>query len=160
MKSGDTVTRDVLRVALSEIERATGSGCHRAIAGGDPSPDRAEGLPEDKQQAIVRKLIKSNAETISLAKESAQTAGEHLLKKLGGVVEQLESENKVLQELLPEAWTEEQIAQLLITKSIDVTQAKNDGQAMGMAMKALKAEPEAVVDASIVKKVVGGLRNK
>lgn len=132
MKSGDTVARDVLRVALSEIERA--------LSGHD--------LPEDKQQAIIRKLIKSNTETISQAKEAGRDPGI------------LDVENNILQELLPEAWTEEQIAQFLITKSIDVTQAKNDGQAMGMVMKALKQEPDAVVEASTVKKVVDGLRTK
>lgn len=144
MKSGNTAARDIYKVALAEIQRATG----------------AKELPEDRQQAIVRKLINSNRETISQAKEGKADAEPRLSEKLGKVVAQLETENAILKELLPETWTEEQIRQLLSEKNIDVTQAKNDGHAMGIAMKALKQEPGAVVEASTVKKVVDAARSK
>src|SRR5687768_10424955 len=60
MKGGDTVARDVLRLALGEIQMAE---VRKAEKGGDAK------LTDDDAAAAIRKLIKSNEETLGLSGE-------------------------------------------------------------------------------------------
>lgn len=117
MKARDTVAKEVLGVALGEIET------NAARAGGPPSD-------EDAAQ-VVRKLVKSNEETLAASVDEEQ-------KKT------LRREIEILSALLPQTMGVDQIVAALAPVSADIRAAKNDGQATGVAMKHLKASGASV----------------
>src|SRR5690348_3345808 len=86
MKDGDTVARDVLRLVLGEIQTA------EARVG--------RSLRDDEAVAIVRKLVKSNEETLSLGGESPQAPA-------------LRHENEILASLLPKTLSVADIVEAL-----------------------------------------------
>lgn len=104
-----------------------------------------QGKIEDTQvQKIIRKIISSNEEVMKIKAD-----------------EKLTKENEILEEFLPQMWTEEQIT--LHLQSVDgmeelLKTAKSSGQATGIAMKALKCA-DASVDGKIVSKVVSQMRD-
>jgi len=117
MKAKDTVAKDVLRVAQGDIELAqTRSG---------------KDLTDDEAQKIVRKLIKSNQET--LAANPGEPAVEKLIKEIA-----------ILEALLPRTLGVEEILVALQPVQDDIKAAGNDGQATGVAMKHLKSQGLAV----------------
>jgi uncharacterized protein YqeY len=111
MKSKDAVRTTVLRVALGEMQTAEARA--------------NKPLTEEEAQAIVRKLVKSNEETLAVAAEDVRAT--------------LQRENEILSAFLPAALTAEQIAEKLAPVAEAIRAAKNDGQATGIAMKHLKA---------------------
>lgn len=117
MKAGDSVARDVLRLALSEIQAG------EARAG--------KTFSEEEAAAALRKLIKSNEETLGLATDDASAAD-------------LRHEIEVLTELLPAQLTPAQIVEILGSQHEAIKAAKSDGQATGIAMKHLKTIGAAV----------------
>ncbi len=111
MKAKDAAATSILRLALGEIQTA------EARANKPVSNDEAV--------AIVRKIVKSNVETLAHALPDARAA--------------LERENAILLSVLPATLTPAQIAELLAPVADAVRAAKSDGQATGVAMKHLKA---------------------
>jgi uncharacterized protein YqeY len=111
MKDRDQVAKDVLRVALGEIQTQE----HRANAP----------LNDEDAVAVVRKLVKSNEETI------ASSSGDRAAT--------LKRENEILAELLPKRMTVDEIVAALAPQRDAIRAAKSDGQATGVAMKHLKA---------------------
>jgi uncharacterized protein YqeY len=130
VKSGDPVARDVLRLALGEIQ----SGEARKNAP----------FTEDEIAAALRKLIKSNEETLQLSADDARATD-------------LRHEIDVLKELLPARLTPDQIAEMLAAQRDAIKAAANDGQATGIAMKHLKTIG-AAVDGKDVAAAVKALR--
>jgi uncharacterized protein YqeY len=117
MKSGDAVARDVLRLALSEVQTAEA---------------RKNALASDEEAAnVVRKLIKSNEETLGLTADEARAAA-------------LRREIEVLSALLPKQLSVDEIVAALAGQRDALRAAANDGQATGIAMKHLKASGAAV----------------
>jgi hypothetical protein len=133
MKGGDAVARDVLRLALAEIQAAEA----RSNA---PASDEAAA-------AALRKLIKSNDETIAVAGDADERSAT------------LRRENEILASLLPKQLSVEDIvAALGPDEQAAIKAAKNDGQATGIAMKHLKASGLAVAGSDVtaaVKKIRG-----
>ena len=117
MKGGDTIARDVLRLALGEIQTAEA----RKNA---PASD-------DEATAAVRKLMKSNEETLALSAEGDRAVT-------------LRKENEILSSLLPKQMTADEIVSALMTEHDAIKAARTDGQATGIAMKALKASGASV----------------
>jgi uncharacterized protein YqeY len=117
MKSGDAVARDVLRLALGEIQTAEA----RKNA---PASD-------DDVAAAVRKLIKSNEETLALSGEGERATT-------------LRREIEVLSAFLPKQLSVDDIVAALAAEHDAIKAAKTDGQATGVAMKHLKASGAAV----------------
>jgi uncharacterized protein YqeY len=113
VKQGDTVTRDVLRLALGEIQTAEAR--------------KNAPLSEEDAAAALRKLIKSNEETLA-----ALAAGDDRIAPLKREVE-------VLASLLPAQMNAAQIVAALAGQVDAIKAAGNDGQATGIAMKHLKA---------------------
>jgi uncharacterized protein YqeY len=112
MKAGAVVEKEILRVAVGEI-----------------TTDRArEGRKgnDEEAQAILRKLIKSNEETLAAGVDAEKKA----------VIEQ---ENAVLSSFLPKSLDIDEIVAALAPVQDAVRAAGNDGQATGVAMKHLKA---------------------
>ncbi len=131
LREKDAVVRNVLGLALGEIQTAEARG-NRALG-------------EDEQRAIVRKLVKSNEETLSLS--SGDDARATVLRR----------EIELLSTLLPRAMSVEDVVAALGPVADAVRAAKSDGQAMGVAMKHLKASG-AVVEADAVKQALARLR--
>jgi uncharacterized protein YqeY len=117
MKGGRTVEKQVLGVALGDIQtqEARGSGP----------------LSDEEAANVVRKLVKSNRETLAQSENEEQKRT-------------LEEEIRVLEELLPKTLGVDEIVTALAPVADQVKAAGNDGQATGVAMKHLKAEGLAV----------------
>lgn len=131
VKEKDDVVRDVLRLAIGEIQTAEARV--------------ARTLKEDEVAAIVKKLVKSNEETLSMA------GGE------GPRGEALRREIEALQSLLPKGLSVDQIVEALAAQRDAVRAAKNDGAATGVAMKHLKTTG-ATFDGADVAKAVQRMR--
>lgn len=116
MKSGDTVARDVLRLALGEIQM-----------GEVRADENKTTYTEEAAQAAVRKLMKSNEETRSQLPEGDE--------RIAAIVH----ENEVLAGLLPKRLGADEIAKVLEPVAETIRAAKTDGQATGVAMKHLKS---------------------
>ena len=124
------VDKEILRVALGEIQTAEARN--------------AKDATDEEALAVVRKLVKSNEETLLATTDEEQ--------KLV-----LVRENVVLSSLLPTSLTLEQVASALAPVLDALKAAGNDGQATGIAMKHLKAEG-AVVSGKDVTAVVKQIR--
>jgi uncharacterized protein YqeY len=113
MKSGKAVEREILRVAVGEIttdrEREGRSGS------------------DDEARAILKKIVKSNEESLALVEDATQKAV--LLEEVA-----------VLSAFLPKSLGVEEIVQALAPVHAALKNAGNDGQATGVAMKHLKAQ--------------------
>lgn len=112
MKSGRVLERNILKVALGELETA------ETRTGKD--------LAEDQAITIVRKLVKSNEESLAVITDEARC-------------EKLKQEIAILNELLPQVLDVDAIVAALADQVDAIRAAKADGPAIGMAMKHLKA---------------------
>lgn len=130
LKTRDSVAKEVLNVALGEIE---------TIA----ARTNREPTDEDCLQ-VVRKLVKSNEETRAM---TADDAGKATLAR----------EIEVLNTLLPKTLGVPEIVEALAPVADALRAAANDGQATGIAMKHLKAAG-ASVDGKAVGAAVKQLR--
>lgn len=112
MKAKKQVDREILRLALSEIQNV----------------ENRTGTPATDEEAvqIIRKLVKSNGETLAAGPSAEARA-------------RLEEENRILDSLLPKTWDADRIAAELAPVAQEIRAAKSDGQATGVAMKHLKA---------------------
>jgi uncharacterized protein len=117
MKAGNAVEKEILRVAVGEITT------DREREGRTGSDEEAQGL--------IRKLVKSNDETIAASGDPAKKAV-------------LEEENRILSEFLPKSLDVEAIVAALVPVADAVKAAGNEGQATGVAMKHLKGAGAAV----------------
>jgi uncharacterized protein YqeY len=115
-KAGRVVEKNILRLAVGEVQTLEARGA---------------AVNDEAVAAVVRKLIKSNDETIALGSDEAASAV-------------LREENAVLQSLLPQTLDVVGIVALLAPVTEQIRAAGNDGQATGIAMKALKAAGAAV----------------
>ncbi|MBB6428830.1 GatB/YqeY domain-containing protein [Algisphaera agarilytica] len=112
MKAKNTQERDILKVVLGDLQiQETRKG---------------EALTDAESQQIIRKVIKGNNELLAAANDPA-------------VAEKVGQENAILDSLLPQSLTPEQIVEALAPVADAVLAAGNDGQATGVAMKHLKS---------------------
>lgn len=131
VKDGDPVARDVLRLALGEIQTAEAR--------------KNAQLSDEEVAAALRKLVKSNEETLSLSGEGERAV---TLKK----------EIEVLSSLLPKQLSVDEIVAALAPSVDAIKAAKADGQAVGVAMKHLKSTGASVTGSDVqaaVKKIRG-----
>ncbi len=112
MKAGRVIEKEILKVAIGEIEVADARGTVKT---------------EADQVAIVRRLVKSNEETLTMTTDPVAR-------------EALVGEMAVLRALLPQTLDVEQIVAALEPVRDAIRAAANDGQATGVAMKHLKAQ--------------------
>ena len=129
MKARNTLEKEVLRVALGEIQTAEARGV---------------ATTEESVAAVLRKLIKSNGETLAATTDEAAKRT-------------LAEENVVLASLLPKATGVPEIVEALTAVRDAIRAAGNDGQATGVAMKHLKASG-AVVNGKDVTEAVKQIR--
>jgi uncharacterized protein YqeY len=131
LRERDDVVRNILGLAVGEIQT------------GEARANRP--LNDEESNAVVRKLLKSNEETLSLTPADDPRA----------VV--LRREIEVLASLLPKSMSLAQVVEALAPVGDAIRAAKSDGQAMGVAMKHLKAAG-AVVGAPDVQQAVKQVR--
>lgn len=131
MKAGDTVEKEILRVAVGEI---TTESARPGRKGSD-----------DEVEAILRKMIKSNEESLAAGVSAEREA---VLRK----------EIEILSGFLPKSLTVDEIVIALAPVSEAIRSAGNDGQATGVAMKHLKAQG-AVVSGKDVAEAVRRVRS-
>jgi uncharacterized protein YqeY len=131
MKARDEIARNVLGVARGEIQTA------------EARANRP--LTEDEAVAVVRKLLKSNEETLAAAPEAAGAAA-------------LRTENAILAALLPAKMGADGILAALESQREAIRAAKSDGQATGVAMKHLKAAGFGGLDGADVAEAVKRIR--
>jgi uncharacterized protein YqeY len=117
IKSGDTVAKEILRVAVGEI---TTEAARPGRAGDD-----------EATRAILKKLIKSNEETLATGVDDEKRAV-------------LERENAVLKEYLPKSLSVDEIVAALAPVADAIKAAAGPGPATGVAMKHLKASGASV----------------
>lgn len=132
MKSGNTLEKEILRVALGEIQTQEARV--------------SKAMSDEEAGAVLRKLIKNNQETLDVSESSEQK-------------DQLAKEIAVLESLLPKALGVDEIVAALATVADAVKAAGNDGQATGVAMKHLKAAGAVVTGKEVtlaVKRMRGG----
>ncbi len=134
VKAKDDVARDVLRLVLGEAQTAEARS-------GRP-------LSDEEVAGIVRKLVKSNEETLA----AAAAAGDEPRAAA------LRHEIALLSALLPKGLSVEEIVAALAPQADALRAAKSDGQATGMAIKHLKASG-AVVDGTDVAAAVRSIRS-
>ena len=130
VKEKDDVVRDVLRLALGEIQTAEARS--------------NQALRDDEAAAILKKLVKSNEETLALAGDGPNAPA-------------LRREIEVLSSLLPKGLSIAQIVEALAPQREALRAAKGDGQATGIAMKHLKSIA-AAVDGTDVAAAVKSIR--
>lgn len=131
MKAGNTVEKEILRVAMGEIT----TDAARPGRKGD----------DEETQGILKKLVKSNEESLEASQDEAQKT-------------QLRAEIEVLNAFLPKSLGVPEIVTALAPVAEAVKTAGNDGQATGVAMKHLKSLG-AVVNGKDVSAAVRQLRS-
>jgi hypothetical protein len=99
----------------------------------------------DMGHALVRKMIKANDETLPHLPAADPRRGKLL------------EENQILGSLLPQYWSVQQVCERLQADGVNIKDAKNDGQAMGLAMQHLK-KLNAPVEGQTVKEAVAQMR--
>jgi uncharacterized protein YqeY len=112
IKSGALVEKEILRVAMGEI---TTEAARPGRLGTD-----------EETLAILRKLVKSNEETLASTTDPERRAV-------------LNQENEILGTYLPKSLGPEEILAALAPVLEQIKAAGNDGQATGIAMKQLKS---------------------
>ncbi len=130
IKAGDTVRKEILRVAVGEI---TTEAARPGRKGDD-----------EETQAILRKLIKSGEDTLASEVDVDKRAT-------------LERERDILAAFLPKNLSVAEIVQVLTGVHAGIRAAGNDGQATGVAMKELKSK-SAVVNGKDVAEAVRSIR--
>ncbi len=131
IRGTDGVAKNIYRLAYSEAQLAA------ARSGKDVNDDEAI--------AILKKLVKSNEETLAVATDPAQK-------------EPLAREIALLTALLPKTLGVPEIVTALAPVAGAIKAAGNDGQATGVAMKHLKSSG-AQVDGKTVAEAVKQIRS-
>jgi uncharacterized protein YqeY len=131
MRGKDVVAKNIYRLAYSETQLAS------ARSGKD--------VNDDEVVAILKKLVKSNEETLAVATEPAQR-------------EPLAREIALLTAMLPKTLGVPEIVAALAPVGGAIQAAGNDGQATGVAMKHLKSTG-ASVDGKTVAAAVKQMRS-
>ena len=126
VKDKDAVARDVLRLALGELQTAEARA--------------NKPLGDDDALGVLRKLVKSNEETLALVGDGPQAPG-------------LRHELEVLTALMPKTLDVAALVAALASQTDALKAAKNDGQATGVAMKHLKAAGAAFDGGDVAKAV-------
>lgn len=130
MRGKDEVAKNIYRLAYSELQLAS------ARSGKDVSDEEAI--------AILKKLVKSNEETLAVATDATQK-------------EALAREVALLTAMLPKTLGVPEIVAALAPVADALKAAGNDGQATGVAMKHLKSTG-ASVDGKTVAAAVKQIR--
>jgi len=113
MKDKNELEKELLRVLLGDLQLA--------------ETRNGKALSEKEGQQIIRRMVKSNQETVALTQDPT-------------AVEKLKQEFVILDGLLPKTLSVAEIIVALEPVADDIRAAGNPGQATGAAMKHLKPQ--------------------
>jgi uncharacterized protein YqeY len=116
-RAGKREEKNVLSVILGDIATLEGRS--------------GKDVPDAEVEKLLRKMVESNVETVAQLK--SHNRGDN------PQVAVLDRETVLLKSLLPQTLDAAAIGKALEPVRADILAAKNDGQAMGVAMKHLKA---------------------
>lgn len=133
MKQADAKHRGFLRLIKGDLQMA--------------ETRQNKPLTDEQQSNVLKKILKGNEETIAALNEDDPR------------VAVLEEENKLLNSFLPQLASTDEILQVLKDVLSQIQAAKNDGQAMGLAMKTLK-EAKIACEGEQVKSIVSEIRGQ
>lgn len=130
MKSGDKLRLDTIRLLRAAIIEFNKSGSDAPMT-------------TDEEQSILNREAKKRREALDLYKQSNRTE----------LIEKGEQELAVIMEYLPKQLTEDEIKEIVRTIIADtgVTEMKDAGKVMGLAMKELRGKAEGTLVQTIVK---------
>jgi uncharacterized protein YqeY len=131
MRSKDDVAKNIYRLAYSEMQLA--------------SARSGKYVNDDEAIAILKKLVKSNEETLAVATDATQR-------------EALAREIALLTAMLPKTLAVPEIVAALGPVADAIRAAGNDGQATGVAMRCLKSTG-ASIDGKMVAAAVKQIRS-
>lgn len=137
MKSGDNVSRGVLRLLNSDIKNA--------------EIEKRKELSDNEIIEVVKRSIKRRKDSIEQYKKGGRK----------DLVDQEEKELKVLEKYMPEQMSEKEtrvVIQDVIRKS-GATSASDFGKVMGAAMKEFKGKADGNLVSKIVKEELGKIGN-
>ena len=117
-RAGQREEKDLLSVILGDISTA------EARSGKD--------VPDAEVEKLLRKMVEANSETLAQMKAHHRGEDPH--------VAVLEREIAFIKTLLPQTLDPAAIVAALEPVKADIRNAKNDGQATGVAMKHLKSQ--------------------
>ena len=106
---------------------------------------QADDYSDDSIIKIITKIVKSNNETIEAMKGS---------DKYEDSSAELVEQSRIISSYLPQSFSEQEILSIIESNNIFLENCAGDGQAIGMVVKALKADGSKSIDNSIVRKVV------
>lgn len=133
MKSGDKLRLDTIRLLRAAIIEFNKSG--------SDSP-----MSADEEQAILNREAKKRREALDLYKQSNRSE----------LVEKGEQELAIIMEYLPKQLSEDEIREIVrsIISDTGVTEMKDAGKVMGLAMKELRGKAEGTLVQTIVKSLL------
>lgn len=127
------VEKNILKLLLGEIQNLEAS--------------KNKALDKKEIYTIIKLFIKNNEETIALSK---------------GSVEDLKTENLLLNQLLPESFTQPELSRIINSNPkllTDILNAKNVGQAIGMAKKEISSLYTKEIPGADLKLVIESIKN-
>ena len=134
MKGKRDVEKNILRLVMGEVQTLESR--------------QNKSLTDENVYSIIRKLVQKNEETLELVQDDRK--------------DKLLAENEVLNTLLPKTLSQEEIEAWFLNHNDPlfemIRDARAEGQAIGIAMKALKADSQDVLGDD-VKAVVVKIRN-
>jgi uncharacterized protein YqeY len=127
---------ETLKTKLTEYRRAqkpVEMGVLQVVLGDASTIEARGGKPatDEEVEKLIRKTMLGNQETLGILEQRGMTGSENYSK--------LKTENALLQSLLPQTMTVDEIVVALGEVADAVKGAKNEGQATGVAMKHLKS---------------------
>ena len=133
MKSGDDITRDVLRMLFSDLKNAEIS------KGGE--------INDEKIVEIIKKNIKSRKDSIEQYRKGNRE----------DLASQEENELKILEKYMPEQMSEGEVRKIVvdIIKKSEAVSASDFGKIMGLVMKEIGSNADGNLVGGIVKEELG-----
>ena len=131
MKSGDTLTRDTLRLAITDLKKK--------------ELDLARDLKPEEELAVLQKCVKSREDSVTQYDAAARKDLADRERAEIGVIQ------RYLPTMLPEDATRALVQQAIA--KLGVTSKKD----LGQVMKAVLAEHKGKVDGKLVQKLAGEL---
>lgn len=131
MKSGDALTRDTLRLVITDLKKK--------------ELDLARELKADEELAVLQKCVKSREESVAQYSAANRT----------DLADKEKAEIGVIQRYLPTLLSEEETRALVRAKiaALGVSSKKD----LGQVMKAVMAEHKGLVDGKTVQRLAGEL---
>ena len=162
MKTKDTFKTGILRLIIGEVDRKQVT---RTLASVGEVKKEQPSKTDEEVYSVIRKIIEGNNERIAQL-NNVTPAGQdppafQIDFDVQPLIETANAENVFLQSLLPKTISQQEIEAFILNQEgtlfEQIQSAKNDGQAMGLAMKEIKKASLSVLSAdvkAVVKKIM------